>query len=950
MCGIAGVLERDGRPIDEALLERMATRLAHRGPDGAGFHVENGAPAVGLASRRLAIIDIPGGAQPMSTEDGACTIVYNGELYDAAEVRAELEGLGHRFRSRCDTEVMLRGYVQWGPEVLTRLNGMWGVAIWDRRLRRLLVARDRLGVKPIVYAEVGATLLFASEIKGILAAGRVPRRLDPAALPHYLSSFTVPEPASFFTGVRRLRAGHYLIADRDGVRETRYWDCAFEEEADRGERAYREEIGALLRDAVRRELVSDVPLGVFLSGGIDSGLVATLAAKETSLLRTFSVGFEGGAADERPAARRLADRLGARHTETGVGAREAAAALPDLLAAHDEPMQSLLQSHFVSRLARRDVTVALAGIGGDELFSSYPTHRVVDTLARIDALPGPLRRAFLAVAPFHPRGRRLAELVALPPDARVARELQHQTSARWRATLLAPDVREGADLEAPVRHLEEHFARARARHPLNRLLYVYVKTYLVDELLRAADSMSMLHSLEARVPLLDHRLVERALQIPALHKMTPREGKVLLRRIADDVLPAGCVPRGKRGFSLPLNLWLRGELTELIRDVLAEPALRRRGVFDCDVAARAVHGYLDGDDRLGPAVMMLLTFELWGRRVLDAPAEAAEAAPAPEVATAVPDVSIVIVNWNTQGLLRDCLASIETHLAAMSHEVIVVDNASSDGSPDMVAAAFPRVRLVRNTENVGFARANNQAMKIARGKWHLLLNSDTRLTDDSVARLFARVREQPGIGVVHCRLLLADGSLQYSTYRFPSIGLSIFEGFGLYKLLPKRRRGQTLLAGYWEEDTERDVDWVSGAFMLMPRAVFDTTGGFSEAFFMYGEDLEWCYRIREAGWRIRHYPDASLIHLDHSSSAIRWGERRVVICLQRQLEIYGRRHGRLGQALLHAVGVAVAAFRVGYFALRRLLPGSARGGYDREMLRYNVLTLRTYVRIAQGRA
>jgi GT2 family glycosyltransferase len=663
-------------------------------------------------------------------------------------------------------------------------------------------------------------------------------------------------------------------------------------------------------------------------------------------LRTFTVGFEGSAADERPAARRLATALGARHTETAVSAHEAAAALPDLLAAHDEPIQSLIQSHFVSRLARRDVTVALAGIGGDELFSSYPTHRVVDLLARLDRLPAPLRQALLALAPLHPRGRSLARLAALAPDARVARQLQHQLSIGQRAALLTPELRQSVDLDAPATHLEAHYANARARHPLNRVLYVYVKTYLTDELLRTADSMSMLHSLEARVPLLDHRLVERALQIPAVHKMNLSQGKLLLRQIARETLPPGSVERTKRGFSLPLNAWLRGELTEVIRDVLAEPAVRRRGIFDAAESARVVHAYLDGDDRLSPAVMMLLSFEMWARRVLDA-AQLAPAESVPAVSGPPPDLSLVIVNWNTQALLRDCLSSVATHLGSVAHEVIVVDNASSDGSPEMVEREFPQVRLVRNTENVGFARANNQAMRIARGAWFLLLNSDTRLGDDSVAQLFRRVRDDAAIGIAHCRLEMGDGQLQYSTYRFPSIGLAIVEGFGLYKLLPKRRRGPLLLAGYWNQTEERDVDWVSGAFMLLPRAVHARTGGFSEAFFMYGEDLEWCYRIREAGWRIRYFPQAKIVHLDHSSSAIRWGERRVAICLERQLEIYGRRHGRVRQAVLHGVGAAAAAFRVLYFGLRGLVGRGSRAQYDRTMLRYNLLSLRIYTRLAR---
>jgi asparagine synthase (glutamine-hydrolysing) len=950
MCGVAGIFRRGGEPIDPGVLRRMSDALVHRGPDGEGFHVEPGRPSVGLASRRLAVIDIPGGAQPMSTEDSRFTIVYNGEVFNAAELRAQLEGRGHRFRSRCDTEVVLRGYAEWGPSVLDRLNGMWAFAVWDRAERRLFLARDRLGVKPLVYAERGGDVVFASEIKALLASGHVPRELDPTALPHYLSAFVVPEPYSFFRGVRRLPAGHHVVVDEAGTRETRYWDCAFEEEPDVGRAAYREEVRALLQDAVRRRLVSDVPLGSFISGGIDSGMVTTVAARAArEPLRTFTLGFEGSAQDkdERPAARRLAAALGTRHTEEVVTAREAAAALPGLLAMHDEPSQSLVQAHFVCRLARRDVTVALSGVGGDELFSSYPTHRLVDQLARLDHVPAALRRPALALARLAGgRGRRLAALAAMAPDARVTRWLLHQTDAATRAALIAPSLRATLDLEGPARHLEEHYARARARHPLDRLLYVYVKTYLPDELLRTLDSMSMAVSLEARVPLLDYRLVERAMRIPAAHKMGLRQGKLLLRDVAAELLPPGTMTRGKRGFSVPLDAWLRRDLTETIRDVLSEAAVRRRGVFDASAVSALVNRYLDGDARLSPPVTMLFAFEQWARRVLDA-APAAPAERASEVAGPAPELSVVIVNWNTREILRNNLASVQKQLSGVAHETLVVDNASADGSADMVAAEFPSVRLIRNPDNVGFARANNQAMKVARGRWFLLLNSDTLLTDDSVARLLDRVKSDPTIGIAHCRLVMGDGRLQHTTYRFPGLRLALVEDFGLYKFLSPARRAATLLAGYWDQAEERDVDWVAGAFMLLPRAVFEKTGGFTEAYFMYGEDMEWCYRIRDAGWRIRYFPQATIVHLDHASSAIRWGDRRVAICLERQLDIYARRRGRALGSLYHLVKTAGAAFRVGYFSVRSIA-GGHDAEYNREMKRYYMLCLRTIAGLLVG--
>ena len=539
MCGIAGVLHPDGRPVDRGVLQRMGDSIAHRGPDGEGFHVDAGRPSAGLVSRRLAVIDVEGGAQPMSIEDGAFTIVYNGEIFNAAELRRELESAGHRFRTRCDTEVVLRGYATWGEDVVQRLNGMWAFAIWERAARRLFVARDRLGVKPLVYAETPKGFVFASEIKALLASGIVERRLDPTALPHYLSAFAVPEPYSLVAGVRRLRAGHVLTVDARGVREREYWDCALDEEPDRGMDSYVEEVESLLEDAVRRRMVSDVPIGVLLSGGVDSRTIAAFASRAVGeRLRTFTLGFDVPGADERAAARAAANALGAEHYEQLLDARSAATQLPDLIAAYDEPGESLVQNHVISQFARRQVTVGISGVGGDELFASYPTHVVVNMLGRFDTLPGRLRAGVTAAAGRAPvrQLRRFAQLAAMSPDDRVSRELLHQTPAALRSSLLSHDVRAAVDLDGPAQHLAGHYARARSSDPLNALLYVYVKTYLTDELLRAMDAMSMWNSLEVRTPFLDYRLVELAMRMPARHKLRLREGKLVLREVATRAL------------------------------------------------------------------------------------------------------------------------------------------------------------------------------------------------------------------------------------------------------------------------------------------------------------------------------------------------------------------------------------------------------------------------------
>jgi len=600
----------------------MASAIVHRGPDGEGFFIEDaGQPSVGLANRRLAVIDLPGGAQPMSTEDGAYTIVYNGEIFNASEVRRALESAGHQFRSRCDTEVVLRGFQEWGEEVLHRLNGMWAFAVWDARRRRLFLSRDRLGVKPLVYADTPSGFAFGSEIKTLTASGLVERRLDHRALPFYLSAFAIPEPFSLVAGVRRLPAGHSVTVDGAGVRERQYWDCSMQEEEDAGRAAYLDQIGDLLEDSVRRRLVSDVPLGVLLSAGIDSNLVATLAARHSDdALRTFTLGFGNPETDEQVPARQLAEALGANHTEDEVAAGAVLGRLPHLLVAYDEPGQSLLQTDVVCELAARDVTVALSGLGGDELFSAYPAHILANMLARLDRVPGPLRQPVIGLARLLPneRIRRLAALASMRPDDRATERLMHETDAGIRSRLLAPEVRAEVDLEAPQRHLEEHLERATAVDPLNRMLYVYLKTYLPNELLRASDAMSMLHSLELRTPFLDYRLVERAMAIPARHKARRTTGKLLLRDLARDALPVE-QQRGKRGFSLPVATWLRRDLREQVRETLSPQSIRDRGVFEPDSVHYLLDRCLAGDDRYAPPVMMVYCFEEWARGWLDPP-------------------------------------------------------------------------------------------------------------------------------------------------------------------------------------------------------------------------------------------------------------------------------------------------------------------------------------------
>lgn len=955
MCGIGGIYSPDGRPIERVTLKRMGDSIAHRGPDGEGFFLDDGRPSVGLMNRRLAVIDVDGGAQPVTVCDGAYTIVYNGELFNTEPLRQNLEARGHRFRTRCDTEVVVRGYAQWGRSVVEHLDGMWAFAIWDRAERTLFVTRDRLGIKPLVYAIVDGTFIFASEIKAIFASALISPEFDPTALPHYLSAFAVPEPYTLFRGVKRLEAGHTLVVSASGVQDHEYWDCAVAEEADQGRAHYHEEIALLLDDSVRRTMVSDVPLGVLLSGGVDSRLLATFAARAGSRLETFTLGFDDPAYDERPAARAIAERLGTSHHETAMGLSDGATALRSLIDIYDEPGQSLIQTHFISRFAREQVTVALSGLGGDELFAAYPTHMAANVLARLDAVPGPARRLATHAAALAPvqRLRRLAELSAMPADQRVTHELFHQTSAGLRSDLVSEAVAAEIDLGGPVNHLVERMSRAEATHPLNRLLYLYLKTYLPNELLRSADAMSMANSLELRVPFLDHRLVERAMALPVTHKMRFVKGKLLLHQIANATLgdPTSAI---KRGFSPPLPTWLRGALGTEVSDTLSAATVRQRGIFDADVVTETVRRALDGDAGLIPAVMMLFSFEVWAQRWFGSYAFAhSDSSPVsierPDRANLIPELSVVIISWNTRDLTRAALQSVRTHLRALTHEVIVIDNSSSDGSQAMISEEFPEVVLLANDENVGFGRANNQGMAIAQGRWFLLLNSDAALIDDGVARLIARLRHEPTVGVAHCRLFSPDGTMQHTTYRFPSVGLAILDNLAVSRVLGARRR-QGLLGGYWDQSSERDVDAVAGAFMLVRREVYEQTGGFDERIFMYGEDIEWCARIRDRAWKVRCFPDVSVLHHDHASSEKLFGDaRRITLSLAAQTALVKQRQGMVSSAAFVIILLSATTLRLAYYTVRARIPGSA-GARFRAMLPFQRAVLRSLIQIVTRRS
>jgi asparagine synthase (glutamine-hydrolysing) len=607
MCGICGVVSANGS-VDPERVARMSATLVHRGPDSAGELVDG---LAGLAARRLSIIDLETGDQPIANEDGTLHVVQNGEIYNYRELRRELARAGHSFRTHGDTEVMLHLYEQHGTGFAERLRGMFAVAIWDAPRRRLVLARDRFGIKPLYYRDVDGEIAFASELRAL------PRgEIDLDALEAFLAFNSIPAPLTIFREVRKLPAGHTLVWEDGTVRLGRFARPAPLPERDDEEAELVEELRSRLRDSVRAHLVSDVPVGVLLSGGVDSALLAALAAEETAEpLRTFSIGFEERSFDELADARRVAERYGTRHREL-VLRPDAALLLPALAEAFDEPFadSSALPTYLVSELAASDVKVALSGEGGDELFGGYYTY-AADLLAeRVGGLTRLARPVVERLptsttkASFDYRAKRFVRSAHLPPLER------HHG---WKE-IFSPDLR--AELTGrriafdPVDLLRARYEETRGADELARLQDVDLGVYLVDDLLVKTDRASMAHSLEARVPYLDTVVTNLALALPTRHKVRGLSKKVLLRKAAKPLLPHEIVHGKKRGFSIPAAAWLRGELEPFARETLSVDTLRRQGFFEPTVVQRLLDDHVAGREDRSRQLWGLLAFTLWHER------------------------------------------------------------------------------------------------------------------------------------------------------------------------------------------------------------------------------------------------------------------------------------------------------------------------------------------------
>jgi asparagine synthase (glutamine-hydrolysing) len=636
MCGICGILQSDGRPVERALLEQLNGRMPHRGPDSDGFFL---AGHVGMAMRRLAIIDLSGGDQPIFNEDGSVAIVFNGEIYNYRALRDELLGYGHHFATSSDTEVIVHAYEQWGDATLPRLEGMFAFAIWDARRRRLLLARDRMGEKPLYWHRGREGLVWGSEAKVVLAAPWVERRLNPTALHHYLTLQYTPDPLTIYEGVHQLPAAHKLVIE-DGCAPVveRWWQLSFGPKLRLSDAEAIEQARALLTAAVERQLVSEVPLGAFLSGGIDSSIIVALMAERTrEPVRTFTIGFDEYHFSEAHYARQVAERYGTEHHEFIFRPEDLTRVIEGVADAVDEPFAdpAALPLYELARQTRRHVTVALSGDGGDETLAGY-TRYVLDGLLRpYSALPGWVTQRAVPALVGH-----LPELYGVPEDRNPILGLKrlgqaaattHKASlVRWgsyfshaeKLALYTPELRAalaGVDSAAWVAGA---YDGAHAASLLDRTLAADHVTYLAGDLLPKTDRMTMAHSVEARAPLLDVPWVEWTARLPEHMKVRGGRTKWLLTAAFGDKLPPEIRARGKQGFSVPVGAWLRGELSGWARERLCggqllDPWLRPEAVrvlFDEHQAGRANHG---------KKLWALLMLGVWAERRLGAPAHIA---------------------------------------------------------------------------------------------------------------------------------------------------------------------------------------------------------------------------------------------------------------------------------------------------------------------------------------
>jgi asparagine synthase (glutamine-hydrolysing) len=615
MCGIAGIFTLGGKPALEEEIRSMCDAMVHRGPDDAGYHVT---PTVALGMRRLSIIDLETGHQPVHNEDGSVWVVFNGEIYNFRELRTSLEGQGHRFYTETDTEVIVHLYEQYGDRCIEKMRGMFAFAVWDDKQKRLLLGRDRVGVKPLFYAVVDGRLVFGSELKVVLQLPEIERRLNWASVNHLFSTMCTPGAESILEGVHKLKPGHVLTASiRHGVQIREYWDVVFEPDYGKSEEFFIERLRELLEESIRLRMIADVPLGAFLSGGIDSStVVATMARLSSKPVKTFSIGFTDPEYNELPYARQVANQFGTEHHELVIEPN-VLDVIEDIAWYLDEPFgdSSAIPMYMVSKLASESVTVVLSGDGGDELFAGYDRYVVEQRERKYGMVPSVLRKgAGLAGRAMREgmKGRNFLMHVALDGQARYL-DANMLFRDRDKAHLFQPEV---------YRQIQDQEwgglwrGIAPNSHWLSGLQYGDIKSYLPNDILTKVDRMSMAHSIEARDPLLDQKLVEFSATIPPELKLKGKTTKYIFKRAMEGILPNEILYRPKRGFAVPLSRWFRGQLGPFVRDLLLSRRSLERGIFQKSYIERLIE-MNDRGRSMDLRLWTLITFELWCRRFID---------------------------------------------------------------------------------------------------------------------------------------------------------------------------------------------------------------------------------------------------------------------------------------------------------------------------------------------
>ena len=623
MCGICGIYNaQSGEPVSAELLAHMTNSISHRGPDDSGSYLDG---PLGLGFARLSIIDLTGGHQPMSNETGDIWLVFNGEIWNYKELRKELLEKGHHFRTNSDTETIVHAYEEYGVDCVARLHGMFSFAIWDAPRRRLLLARDRAGKKPLYYTQVNGSLLFGSEIKSLLFHPDVKRKADTQALADFLSVRYVPGPATLFANIYKVLPGHWLLYENDTLREECYWDYTFGQTEKRPIEEYMQGIRQHVHRAVEERMIADVPVGAFLSGGVDSSIVTGIMSQLTNQpIQTFAVGFDEEGYSELPYAKLAADHFGTEHHELVVKSSDLSAYWPLLTWHRDEPVSepSDLGVYLVSKLARKYVKVVLSGEGGDELFAGYPKY-VVDWMAQYyHILPIPIRDSVIMPLLDH-----------LPYSLRklknAARNLSQPVPQRWmswfgifngqlKEKILSDNTKASIDIDSS-RVFERWLSNNPQRDDLSSMLYLDTKIWLPDNLLMKGDKMTMAASLEARMPLLDYHLTEYAASIPSNMKVKPFKTKYLFKRTFADFLPEAILTRKKMGFNVPTGIWFREGQRNLITRLLLSERARDRGYLNDAFVAKLLRDHLEGKTNYQAQLFTLASLELWFRVFIDEP-------------------------------------------------------------------------------------------------------------------------------------------------------------------------------------------------------------------------------------------------------------------------------------------------------------------------------------------